>query len=236
MAVPSRSKVALEEPAYARWAGRLFARRVGGEIYELAEKLHVRAHRTPPVTRVARLAWLFKHAERFARRPAAQIGQAVWYLASEGYGELGVLRDESVTPEARERTALAIALLFENLLARVCRPELAHVAKNDEPSDWANMACYIFWDICPIGPRFRDPDVAEPRTGALDAACLTAIEKTLAIPHVACQEAALHGLGHWHRDYPERVDAIVDAFLARGRRLPKELVSYAKKARGGHVR
>jgi hypothetical protein len=235
MAVPSRAKVALGESAYARWAGRLFAKPVGGEIYELAETLHVRANHTPPVTRVARLQWLFQHAERFAGLPGARIGQAVWYLASEEYGELGVLRHDRVKRETRERTALAIALLFENLLARVCRPELSHLAKKDEPSDWANMACYMFWDICPIGPRFRDLDVGEPRTGALDAACLTAMEKTLAIPHLACQEGALHGLGHWRRDYPERVDAIVDAFLARSRRLPKELVAYAKEARTGQV-
>jgi hypothetical protein len=208
---------------------------VGGEIYELAEKAHVRAHRTSPVTRVARLAWLFQNAERFAGRPAAKVGQAVWYLASEVYGELSVLCDERVKPEARERAAKAIALLFENLLARVCRPELSYGAKTDEPPGWANMACYMFWDICPIGPRPRDPHCDAPRSPALDAASLTAIEKTLAIQHVACQEAALHGLGHWHRYYPERVDAIVGAFLSRRRGLPKQVVAYAREARAGRV-
>ncbi|MBP0116549.1 hypothetical protein JWS04_36965, partial [Bradyrhizobium vignae] len=29
---------------------------------------------------------------------------------------------------------------------------------------------------------------------------------------IACQESALHGLGHWHRDYREKVSHIIDRF------------------------
>jgi hypothetical protein len=61
------------------------------------------------------------------------------------------------------------------------------------------------------------------------------MEATLAIPHIACQEAALHGLGHWRCAYPERVEAIIGAFLARSRSLSAELEAYAKQARVGRV-
>jgi hypothetical protein len=57
----------------------------------------------------------------------------------------------------------------------------------------------------------------------------------LAISHLACQESALHGLGHWKRAHPERVQAIIDAFLAKERGLPDVLRHYAKQARAGHV-
>ncbi len=44
--------------------------------------------------------------------------------------------------------------------------------------------------------------------------------RTLAIPHLACQEGALHGLGHWQRAYPDRVAAIVDGARGRGTHAP----------------
>jgi hypothetical protein len=185
--------------------------------------------------RVERIAWLFHNAARFADYPPAQVGQVVWCLASEEYGELNVLGNERIKAEPRALAAMAIAQLFEDLLARVCRRELSQRAKSDAPSRWANMACYMFWDICPIGPQSGRAYVDGPRSIMLDSACLKAVERTLAIPHLACQEAALHGLGHWHRHYPERVAEIVDAFLSRGHGVRTELVAYAMRARAGDV-
>jgi hypothetical protein len=61
------------------------------------------------------------------------------------------------------------------------------------------------------------------------------MERTLAVPHVACQESALHGLGHWRDAYRQRVEAIVDAFLRGAKGAPAELLHYARQARAGHV-
>jgi hypothetical protein len=224
--MPRRST--LPRPEQRLWS-RLFAQPVGKKIFSLVEDYP--RDKAPPRARVARLVWLFENAECFVGYEPAQVGQAVWWLASEIDGELEVLRDESVDAAHREHATRLIARLFEALLVRVCRRELSHGRKADDgPAGWANDACYMFWDICPIGPRGD-----EPRFAGLDEACLDAMARTLAIPHIACQEAALHGLGHWHHHHPARVEAVVDAFLARARRLPKELTAYARRARNGHV-
>jgi len=57
----------------------------------------------------------------------------------------------------------------------------------------------------------------------------------LELDHIACQESALHGLGHWAHSYPERVEKIVDEFLTHNENLRPELKQYALQARSGKV-
>jgi hypothetical protein len=57
----------------------------------------------------------------------------------------------------------------------------------------------------------------------------------LALDSVACQESALHGLGHWQAAYPHVVEATIDRFLAARPRARPELVAYARGARAGCV-
>jgi hypothetical protein len=211
-----------------RWATERFAQPIGEHIFDLGDDLGMGD--APPARRLARITWLLENAGLFADRSPANVGQVVWCLASTA-GELRVLFDGTLPREARERGVAAIACLFEGLLARVCEPLLSHTSPEDAGArGWANMACYMFWDIAPLAPNAREPGFTW-----WEAACLGAMERTLLVPHVACQEAALHGLGHWQYAQPARVAAAVDAFLARTRRFPPELVQYAKQARNGHV-
>jgi len=53
----------------------------------------------------------------------------------------------------------------------------------------------------PSGPR-RLSDTA-----------LTATEHILGLASLACQESALHGLGHWQRQHASEVARIIDAFV-----------------------
>ncbi|MEZ5351956.1 MAG: hypothetical protein R2762_04915 [Bryobacteraceae bacterium] len=59
----------------------------------------------------------------------------------------------------------------------------------------------------------------------------------LSIAHEACQESALHGLGHWHHHHPAAVEAAVDEYLngQNGASAPPELRDYARAARCGCV-
>jgi len=45
-----------------------------------------------------------------------------------------------------------------------------------------------------------------------DSALLATMRSILAIDHVACQESALHGLGHWHWQHgaPSLEDVFID--------------------------
>jgi hypothetical protein len=66
-----------------------------------------------------------------------------------------------------------------------------------------------------------------------DRAFLSSMQSILAIDHVACQESALHGLGHWHHAHPGAVETIIDGFLKTER--PAALREYAQAARTGCV-
>ena len=57
----------------------------------------------------------------------------------------------------------------------------------------------------------------------------------LALDSLACQESALHGLGHWQHAYPEEVQQIIDRFLNANKNLRPELAAYARSARTGCV-
>ena len=107
--------------------------------------------------------------------------------------------------------------------------ELAEaLAKGPPPPDnLANRICYMFWDVCPLGPRGGD-------AREQDLACLDVMRRTLAIPHCACQEGALHGLAHWHASYPDRVrDAVAGFLAAPGSAAPPELLRYARQYDSG---
>jgi len=54
-------------------------------------------------------------------------------------------------------------------------------------------------------------------------------------PNIACQESALHGLGHLHYRAAKQVEAIVTSFLRENRSLRPELLDYAKRARAGYI-
>lgn len=71
---------------------------------------------------------------------------------------------------------------------------------------------------------------------AIEKTCLEVMDRALELDHPACQEGALHGLGHFHHGYGRQIRAIVDAYLRRtGPTLPPELRAYALSARGGRV-
>jgi hypothetical protein len=87
----------------------------------------------------------------------------------------------------------------------------------------------MWWDALPIHGR---PDLSE--RAEFDAEALVVLERLLVIPHDACRESALHGIGHWADYYPQ-VAAVVDNFLAQTPTLRPELVAYARDARTGGV-
>jgi hypothetical protein len=66
------------------------------------------------------------------------------------------------------------------------------------------------------------------------AECLDVLEFALSLPSVACQESALHGLGHLAFKHRARTAPIVEQYLKR-EDLPIELRHYAQAARVGYV-
>lgn len=159
----------------------------------------------------------------------AQINDAFWFSVTNNASDyMFALRDESVPWELRRRAISSFAVLFEQVMAKRCTSTLSHF--DEGPSSPLNSSCYMWWDFIPIcSSRTLGGD------SRLDGECLAVMERILRIPHVACQESALHGLGHWAYQHKDEVVEIIDEFLKREARLRDDLVAYAEAAKTGCI-
>jgi hypothetical protein len=175
------------------------------------------------------IASTFERAgELLARFTDEQLNQGFWYLVSNSCSEaMFALVDSSVPLSLRLRALRSFVPVFEQVMARRCSSHLSYI---DEPgANPLNSACYMWWDILPIHGR---PDL--PERAEFDAEVLVVLERLLAIPHDACRESALHGIGHWSIYYAHVARAVED-FLAQTPNLRPELVTYAQSAKVGGI-
>ena len=183
----------------------------------------------PPVA-IDYLTRLFSTTERsLAYFSDAQIAQGLTYLLStSASGDNGWFYKTATPTAARLACVEAIEHVFADLFAPRCTAVLGH---RDEPGAAPlNMVCYMWWDEFPCLALPEDPAHDLLHNAAIDV-----MRRTLRLDSIACQEAALHGLGHWARQRPSEVAAAVDAFLDDGRGKRAEIVSYARSARCGCV-
>jgi hypothetical protein len=159
----------------------------------------------------------------------SQLNEGLWYLVSNSCSDhMFALLDVSVPWVERKRCIRSISRLYEHCFAQRCTPHLSHI---DEPGAGPlNAVCYMWWDIIPIFGQPKDPTRKE-----MDQEILQVLESALKLESTACQESALHGLGHWQPYYPQQVREIIKAFLQRTPRIREELRTYAMSASNGHV-
>jgi hypothetical protein len=157
-----------------------------------------------------------------------QLDQGFWYLLYQGPPDfMGTLLDAEIPLEIRLRALRSFVPLFEQVMAARCSPHLSHL--DEKGASALNSACFIWFDIV--------LDRCEPRRLAqaqLDAELTPTLSTILAIPHDACRESALHGIGHWVNEYPQ-LAGIVDEFLSATPGLRPELIAYAQSAKAGKV-
>jgi hypothetical protein len=158
----------------------------------------------------------------------AQINQGLWYIAHNACSNcMFALTDASVPMPDKIACVQAMFPLYRDLFARRCTPDLGHRSEGDNP---LNLACYMWWDLLPLTAAPHDG-----QRGAFDKAVLEVMRQILELDSPACQEGALHGLGHWARDYPGQVKTIIENYLQRSHNLRPELVDYARSAQAGCV-
>lgn len=216
--------------SYSDWIGYVFDHAVPfyGQAWYLepdADWFHPQ-----PEQAIDYLTRLLEHPEPLVELFAdSQIGQGLHYLVDNGAGAYcRFLTDETVLIEARTACIESMSTLFARLFQPRCAPVLSHL---DEPGgSELNRVCYMWWDIMPIGATR-----ASPRSDPIQDGCLSEMHEILLLPNPACQESALHGLGHWARAYPEFTAATIDAYLAANPNLRPELVRYAQAARSGCI-
>ena len=218
----------LDTLTYERWVRHVFDRQVAKpEWYwdPAAEKWQ-----PEPAQCVELLTHLFNDSEAaLAPYSDLQLNQGFWYLASADCSDYMFSLTEKQVPWAVRRSCIrSIATLFDTLFAKRCSDQLGHL--DEQPATPLNLVCYMWWDLVPIHGRPEDPDCVE-----LDEELLRAMTRILTLRSIACQESALHGLGHWHLSYPTYVTRTIDEFLARTHNIRPELLQYAQSAREGCV-
>jgi hypothetical protein len=216
--------------SYEQWVDYVFDH--GVPFYEQAWYHEAEADwwRPRPEQAIEYLARLFENPEPLVDRFAdSQIAQGLRYLVDSGAGGYcGFLTDGSVPIDARVSCIASISTLFSRLFQPRCAPVLSHL---DEPGgNELNRICYIWWEVMPIGAT-----PAAPRSDPVQDGCLSEMQDILQLPSPACQESALHGLGHWAQAYPAFTAATINAYLAANPKLRPELTTYALAARSGCI-
>lgn len=182
-----------------------------------------------PATTVEFMTCLFEAPVAYLQNFSdAQANQGLWFLTGDScLNSLANLLNKGVAWPQRKRCIHSILRLFVDYFAVRCSPHLGHIG---EPgANPLNGACYMWWD------QLHTSDFGDPSNIAVNTELLLVMSQILELPHDACRESALHGLGHWQWCFTEKVAAIIDRFLTNNPNLRPELHAYALKARVGRV-
>ncbi len=184
----------------------------------------------PDATRnVQYLTRLFRESDHVLRRfDNDQVNQGLNMIVFIACSQHSVtVMDDSVAWPERQACINAIYDVYAKCFASRCEEALGHRGEGTNP---LNVVCYMWWDLFPAWRK--SGGMADSKSAET---CLTIMERCLTIPHDACVEGALHGLGHSHGNFPKRVESIIDRFLRRRDGLRAELVLYARRAREGNI-
>jgi hypothetical protein len=221
---------ALKDISFDEWVAHVFDHEVPGQQATWYFDCDSDYWDGPPDVTIEYITRLFENPVPYLQQYSdEQLNQGFWYLVpNSGSDHMFALLDEQVPIEARKRCVRSFYSLFEQLIAKICSPYLSHL--NEPDVNPLNSACYMWWDLIPIHGKPNDPARQE-----LDQEILIVIERILNIDSIACQESALHGLGHWEIYYPDQVHKIIDNFITSHLDSRVDLLNYAKQARTGYV-
>lgn len=157
-----------------------------------------------------------------------EIGVGLWsVLDSGGAGTALALNDATLPLDDRIACVHQIRNLYRELFVPRCAERLGHLS---EQGGRLEMICYMFWDVAVFGgpPGEREGNLFED-------AVLDVLEDTLYLEHAACQESAIHGLGHRVSRHPDRAPAILERWIRNGPLRDPRLRPYAEAARTGCI-
>jgi hypothetical protein len=158
----------------------------------------------------------------------SQVAQGLTYLLDTmACGDNGWFSSPTVPLVERVRCVNAIGSFFDKLFKPRCTAHLSHLSGAEAGP--LNVVCYMWWDTFPSLALAED--ISLP---ILHDATITTMERILHLDSIACQESALHGLGHWQREHEERISGIIDKFC-ESPSIDPQLLAYAKSARCGCV-
>lgn len=172
----------------------------------------------------------FEEADALLKRFSEdQVGDGFWYISSK---TACTLWDDSVPLVTRQKAARSMRKLYSDCFAARCAPLLLHL--NDSGDHPLNGTCYMWWDLM----RDFTPIDEWPKNSTrkqINNEFLAVMEFALGLESVACQESALHGLGHWAEYCPDRVQEIIDRFIMGNPSANPNIIKYSWSAREGKV-
>jgi len=214
---------ALRIPSFQEWVTHCFSDPVPKITWE---------DDPPPETAARYLVQLFEApVAATAGLSDDRIGKGLWHIC--GYdGYLRFARDADVPNELQIRCMQALKILYRDLFAVRCGPHFQHLMRKGDPDQGTALdtICYMLFDLSQIEgatTTIGEEHLVDP--------IFDVLEYALGLDSVACQESALHVLGHLWLFHSERVPAIVDRYLAAHPDLDERLRSYAGAARVGVV-
>jgi len=159
----------------------------------------------------------------------AQVYQGLWFLVSPSGSDFIFSFTNEIVPTQKKVDAIrSIYDLYRNCFAKRCTEVLGY---KDEPSaSDLNSICYMFWDVC---PTVTNLDNAKDQK-ELEEAIFWVLENIIRLPHRACIEGGLHGLGEISCYYEKRVREVITEFLKTAQFDPV-LRKYAENASVGDV-
>ena len=218
-----------DSPSYAAWIAHCFDHPLTAQAWHLAPDAP--EWDAPAQLTLTYLTRLFNSPEESVGHFSdGQLNQGFWYLASKTFSDhMYVLVDASL-PEA-ERLACIVAMknLFATLFSARCTNLPSHGTGAASGLSALNRICFMWWEVLPVHGEPNDP-----RRIKIDQAMLALLREVLSMDSLACQESALHGLGHWSYYYRSKVRPIIESYLAD---LPEDapLRAYARLAADGKV-
>ncbi len=139
------------------------------------------------------------------------------YITGEGSGLLYCIYDDDISLQYRLSAIRNMIPLYRDFFAQRCDNTMS-----DDTQNPLNGYCYMLWDAGCLylgGFKEKDKDAKE-----MVDAVLYVLTEALKIPHLACQESALHGLGHslldceelerrFQKPYSKYITDAIDDFL-----------------------
>jgi hypothetical protein len=216
----------LTNPTFVKWLKSNFDHPVTGSAWD---EVNTGWRRRPPSVSIECITCAFENsAQVFILFSDAQLNQGLLCLIDVG-GEIHALFDDAMPLPARLRCIRSIFTLFEQCFAARCSSNLL---QDDKKASALNSVCSMWWDIFPTWGR---PESPNPAHNKLDEECLNVMKRTLYLNSDACRESALHGLGHWHLTYSNKVTSVIDEFLESRPKISRKLRDYALAVREGAV-
>jgi GTP-binding protein len=188
----------------------------------------------PPVQALTFVTRLFENpVKHLSGYSDAQIDQGLWFIVSETNSKhFKWLIDGRVDLSLRKRCIRSIENLSRALFAPRCSDDVIHGTK---PLD---SICYMLWDLAiHHADRVQDNSdgtYSNVRDSEIDKEAVSTLARIIEIPRVACQQSALHGLGHLVQDARFGCD-IIQKYLDDHPDLRSDIRKYAECALVGKV-